>query len=301
MYNCCNLSERILCIAKYEYSFFLNKNNVLGLGLGQKIKNGFNTFQPCITVFVRRKLPSNEIPINDLVPTLYKYIPTDVIETGDITPSSLTARIRPVPCGYSIGLPKGSGGTLGCLVTDARFNYILSCNHVLAQNSSEFIGNPIVQPSKKFGGKAPNDTIANLSIFIKLKTNSDNRADCAIAKISSSSNVTKNIALLGSPIKGISSGKIGMNVQKVGYYTEKTTGRITVLGATFNMPMWGKSYRFVDQIWTTKMDDKGDSGSILLDMHMNAVGLLMGGGSQSTVYNPIKKVLSSLNVEIITG
>nr|WP_307897745.1 hypothetical protein [Clostridium botulinum] len=38
MYNYCNLEKKILCIARNEYSFFLNKNNVIGLGLGQKIK-----------------------------------------------------------------------------------------------------------------------------------------------------------------------------------------------------------------------------------------------------------------------
>src|SRR3712207_3271184 len=89
MYTCCNLEEKIIYIAKCEYSFFLNKNNVLGLGLGQKITNGFNTFKPCITVFVRRKLSLNKISMKDLVPSIYKGVPTDIIESGDITASSL--------------------------------------------------------------------------------------------------------------------------------------------------------------------------------------------------------------------
>ncbi|KEI14465.1 hypothetical protein [Clostridium haemolyticum] len=301
MYTCCNLEEKILYIAKCEYSFFLNKNNVLGLGLGQKITNGFNTFKPCITVFVRRKLSLNKISMKDLVPSLYKGVPTDIIESGDITASSLKDKVRPVPCGYNIGSPTSLGGTLGCLVADARFNYILSCNHILAKNGLEPIGSPIIQPSKTFGGKVSNDTIANLSIFIRLRTDVDNRVDCAIAKISNSSYVTKNIALLNSPIKGVTNGKIGMTVQKVGYRTEKTLGKITVLGSTFIMSIDEKPYRFVNQIWTTKMDDKGDSGSVLLDMNKYAVGLLIGSSSQGTLYNPIKKVLNSLNVEIITG
>ncbi|CAG7839692.1 hypothetical protein Z959_01350 [Clostridium novyi B str. ATCC 27606] len=301
MYNYCNLEKKILYIAKNEYSFFLNKNNVLGLGLGQKIKNGFNTLQPCITVFVRHKLLSNKVSMKDLVPYLYKGIPTDVIECGNITASSLNEKIRPAPGGYNIGSLLSSGGTLGCLVADTRFTYVLSCNHILAKNGLVPIGDPIIQPSKTFGGKIPNDTIANLSIFIKLKTDTDNRVDCAMARVSNSACVNKNIALLNKPIKGVALGKIGMGVQKVGYRTERTLGKITVVGSTLTMDISEKSYRFVNQIWTTKMDDKGDSGAILLTRDMNAIGLLIGSSNVGTLFNPIQKVLNSLNVEIITG
>ncbi|KEH99930.1 hypothetical protein IRP63_15850 (plasmid) [Clostridium botulinum] len=299
MYNSCTLEEKILYISKCEYQYFLNKRNVVGVGFGNKIKNGFDTGEKCITVFVTHKLPANEIPMKDLIPAIYKNIQTDVIECGIITPSSLTNKIRPIPGGYAISTPTKLGGTLGCFATDESNTYLLTCNHVIAINGDIRLFTPILQPSFNFGGTAPKDAVANLSKYIKVNEGTENKVDCAIAQVTDLHNISKNIAIINKPLRGIVDAKIGMRVQKIGYITERTLGKITVIGSTFNLTMWGKSYKFVDQIWTTKMDDKGDSGSILIDQFMNAVGLLMSSSTKGTQYNPIKNVLSSLNIELL--
>lgn len=54
--NCKTLDEKIKYITQNEYNYFLNKSNVVGVGLGYKIKNGFNTFQKCLSVFVSNKI-----------------------------------------------------------------------------------------------------------------------------------------------------------------------------------------------------------------------------------------------------
>ena len=56
---------------------------------------------------------------------------------------------------------------------------------------------------------------------------------------------------------------------------------------------------FEEQIITTPMSNGGDSGSLLVAKDTSqAVGLLFAGSSQTTVHNPIKTVLSSLNVDL---
>ncbi|MCD3195812.1 hypothetical protein G8S49_11680, partial [Clostridium botulinum C] len=80
--NNSEIEENIVNICHCDYKYFLNKRNVVGLGLGYKVKNGFHTNQLCVQVLVSRKFPENEININDKIPSMYKGIPTDVKETG---------------------------------------------------------------------------------------------------------------------------------------------------------------------------------------------------------------------------
>ncbi|EGO89309.1 serine protease [Clostridium botulinum C] len=306
MYNCSSLEKKILHIARYEYNYFLNKSNVVGIGLGYKIKNGFNTFQKCLSVFVTNKLPLCNIPSNDMVPSYYYGIPTDVINTGAFHLQKLTKRVRPVPGGYNIGpaLIK-EGGTLGCVVTDGKYYYLLTCNHTITLEESVPLNYSITQPSGVYGGKDPEDVIANLSKYIPLKYSTStqqgvNYVDCAIAKISNPSEVSPEIAFLSS-IRGIAKPSLGLYVQKVGEASELTNGTITSIGTTilFNEPQ-GKSI-FLNQITTNKMGDFGDSGAILFNRNVRAVGLLMSGNETRSTFNPIETVLKALDVKLITS
>src|SRR3712207_9183614 len=65
-----------------------------------------------------------------------------------------------------IGSPSG---TLGCLVTDGKFIYLLSNCHVLATNGDSLLDCPILQPGRKYGGNDPEDKIAKLSKYIEPK------------------------------------------------------------------------------------------------------------------------------------
>ncbi|KEI02321.1 hypothetical protein [Clostridium botulinum] len=301
------LADKILYICRYEYKYFLAKTNVIGVGLSYKIKNGTNTNKKCIRVFTTKKLSKDELSPQDLIPSLYKGIETDIVEDGFNINFSLKNKIRPITAGYSISPTQGLlDGTLGCLVKDAHAYYVLSNNHVLASCNDNPIGTPIVQPSLSFGGKYPADTVANLSKFVPLKIvtktqTPENIVDCAIAKITSNSLFSRKVTFLGK-IKGINHPVLDLSVQKVGSTSELTYGKITTLGASRLLKFTNnKYYLFKNQIITTKMGESGDSGSILFDTHMNAIGLLVSGGDSSTTYNPISTVLSSLNVSIVTS
>ena len=60
----------------------------------------------------------------------------------------------------------------------------------------------------------------------------------------------------------------------------------------------GKMAEFTDQIVTRAMSQGGDSGSAVLDMNKNLVGLLFAGSDTVTILNPIDEVFSALNISL---
>ncbi|KEI10486.1 hypothetical protein Z957_01750 [Clostridium sp. K25] len=303
------IEKTISYICNCEYKYFLNKSNVVGIGCGYKIKNGFYTNQLCIQVFVSKKLPLNELNTNDLIPSIYKGIPTDIKETGGFTACSLTQKIRPTPGGYSISNEYNNeySGTLGCLVTDNKDLFLLSNSHVLAIFNQAPLGTKIIEPSNEFGGNPKTDTIATLVRYIKIRfiENYDmpfNYTDCGIAKIIDKSLVSPEIALTGIP-KGVSNPKLNQPIKKVGAISELTTGVITSIHNTLTVNYHDikKSAIFKEQIFTSFMAEHGDSGAILLDQSNNVIGLLMSGSKNTSVFNPIDTVLKQLNVNLVTS
>lgn len=302
--------EKLIChVCDDEYEYFLNKKNVVGIGLGYKMKNEFYTSQLCIQVYVTRKLSSNILNSQDLIPNMYKGVSTDVIETGIFKSNSLTSKIRPIVGGYIIGneYKLDSGGTLGCLVTDGKDLFILGNNHILASNNDAPIGTKIIQPSYDDGGNLKTDVVAILSKFLPKKPtetfkNPTNYADCAIAKIINKSLASPKIAFVGLPQEPIIA-KLNQSVKKVGAVTELTTGIIIGINITTKIDSvsTGKTFLFKHQIATSSMSNFGDSGALLLDENNHALGLLLGGGTIRTIYNPINYILKELNVRLVTS
>lgn len=304
--NCSSLSKRIIYICDKEYSFFLNKNHVVGIGLGYKTQNGFLTYKECIKVFVDKKISLNDLSYTNMVPKLYKGIKTDVVESGFCSCSGLTKRVRPVLCGYSVSPPfKNLTGTIGCLVTDGFSTFLLGNNHVFANRNTLQLNTPILQPGLDDGGKTSQDVIALLSKFIPIKFNGilkkeTNYVDSAIAKVLDKNKVKADIAFLGKP-KGISSPSLDQTVAKCGRTTELTLGKVTAINATYTIGYGFKSALFKNQIITTGMAESGDSGSVLLDNKKYVLGLLAGTSAIITIYNNIHDVLNLLNVQIVTN
>ncbi|KEI02449.1 hypothetical protein ADU80_12280 [Clostridium botulinum] len=304
--NLCMLDENILYICHNEYWNFLNKKNVVGIGLGYKFIKGVPTCIKCIVVLVSKKNSINELTSKDIIPKVYKGILTDVMETGGINMScSLNKRIRPVEGGYSIGSATNKEfGSLACLVTNGHLKYILANNHVIANENKASLGSHVLQPGIKDGGVVSKDTIANLSKYMPLKFFSlgkfpENYVDCAIAEITNSSIVSSKIAYIGIP-KGTKIPKLNENVQKVGRTTERTLGKIISVGFTSIIKYDSGKALFRDLIVTTKMSDNGDSGSLLMDDKGYGIGLLCSDTPSNTFYNPIQMVLSILDVKIVT-
>lgn len=298
----CNLENKINYICDKEYKFFFSKANVVGIGFGYKTKNGILTSQKTIIVLVKRKYPIQYLNSKDIIPRKYNGISTDVIESGIITSSSLKKRIRPVIGGYSIGSATGSGnGTMGCLVKSNNVKFLLSNNHVLANENREPLGNNIVQPAVKEGGQQPRDVIGYLSKYILINfINPVNFVDCALGSLTNESIAISSIAYIGK-LKGTRPINMSDEVLKVGSATERTYGNVLVVNATLTVGfLSGSEAVFKKQIITTKMTDKGDSGALLLDKKNYALGLFFADSSSNSFFNTMDYVLNSLNVELVT-
>jgi hypothetical protein len=184
---------------------------------------------------------------------------------------------------------------------------ILSNNHVLAANNAAPMGSPIVYPGPYDGGVAPANTLARLSRFVPIISadQGSNIVDAALAAPIGASTIDNTplngvpapskahpaVGLLWggdgvslsfySPIDTVLSllgvrfatsdctqaPSIGMQVQKTGRTTQRTTGRVTHLNATLKVGIPGIGIAvFRNQFITTLMSQGGDSGAVAVGL-----------------------------------
>lgn len=305
-YTCCTIDNMISYICDNDYKFFFNKKNVVAVALGYKLTKGFYTPQKCIAVFVSNKVSQNQLCNNDLIPNIYKGIPTDVVESGYGTLQSLTQRVRPVVCGYSIGAKDVTteSATVGCLITDGKYKYMLTTNHATV-TSPYAIGTPILQPSLQDNGQFPGDQVGTISKFIPLKPRNywvdpKNKADAAAIIVLEESLISPYIYYINTPPLGVANPELKIIAKKVGRTTELTTGEILYKNSTAALEFHGKEYIFSNCVITSKMSEEGDSGSLLLNERNYALGLVMAGFPSYTMCSSIKNVLSSLDMHLVT-
>ena len=321
-----------LNLKKYPY--------VKGVGIGFKVVGGKKTDQLAIITTVVKKQPLSLLSPKEIIPKSLEGIPTDVQEIGNPMilpprPSTVdrTSKIRPSPCGVSVGHYAITAGTQGLIVKDASKTYILSNNHVLANENRAAIGDPVLQPGPYDGGKNPDDIIAKLSRFVTLKgqisdctfagiwtqmynipnsyrggktrlyafADADNEVDCAIAEVNLS-DIDPTILEIGKP-KGAKEPQLGILCKKSGRTTGLTKdGPVDLLDWSGDIGYSNGNLHFVGQgvIISDNWSGGGDSGSSILDQEDDiAIGLLFAGSDQATIFNPINKVLEALQVEVL--
>ena len=303
----------------------LNQSNVVAVGVGFKIAGDVQTGEPSIVVSVVKKLPTIQLSESALVPKTLGGVKTDVIETGKIFAfQDPTQKMRPARPGISIGHYQITAGTLGCLVERNGQLFILSNNHVLANSNAGKLGDPILQPGPYDGGTSA-DQIGTLEQFIpvgfdggpdpspgcsllqrlfpsapKVNEPGNNTVDCAIARPLSADLVNPDILHIGIPI-GVGAAPLGTPVQKSGRTTGYTTDQITQIDVTTSVDYGGKIATFQNQLMAGAMSKGGDSGSTVLDMKKQVVGLLFAGSDTTTIMNPIQFVLDALQVQLVTA
>jgi|GEM_PF-190956 len=311
--------EKIRAVKEQHVESLLKKENVVGVGIGRKIKEGEMTGELCVRVYVKEKKAKSQLNAENLVEKELGGVKTDIIAVGRIRFQQCNQKTRKRPayggdsCGSCHSTTHGyiMAGTLGCAVidnTDGK-RCILSNNHVLADCDSDTdsranSGDPIVQPGTLDGGTCATsaDRIATLKRWMPFKTTGDNLVDAAIGEIINDSDVSDEIGCDMGRVQGIreltADDIDALQVQKCGRTTCHTTGTVMDIDVTVDVEYGtGATYRFVHQIFLTDMSDPGDSGSLILDMERKAVGLLFAGSDTVTVANPIQTVLDELNVE----
>jgi hypothetical protein len=128
---------------------------------------------------------------------------------------------------------------------------------------------------------------------------SENLVDCAVCRPTEDSLVKNEILNIGQ-IAGLAEGTLGLSVQKSGRTTGYTTGTITQIDVTVQVSYGSnKVATFVDQLMSGAMSQGGDSGSAVLDMNKNLIGLLFAGSSSTTIFNRIQNVFSALNLSLV--
>lgn len=288
------------------------RQNVVGVGIGPKIKDGKEMAKTSIRFYVERKVIKSSIAKADQLPKEIDGVPTDVVETGRLYAQVPIAqqRLRPTKGGCSVGF-QGKGfvmaGTLGCLVTDGTKRFILSNNHVLADENTLPLGSPIFQPGTLDGGRVPSDRVAKLAKFIKIKpVPFRNKVDAAIALLTSSAIgspvILPAVGSLGSTVP--LTATVGMLVHKHGRTTGYTKGKVIDVAADVNIGYDFGTARFEDQIVIVgspgSFSDSGDSGSLIVRRSGNrAIGLLFAGSTSHTIANHIGDVLTALSVRLL--
>lgn len=300
----------------------VDTNNVVAMGISEKITQGKPTGALALTFYVNRKKPLNKLGAHVAVPPTVpeaisgpEAIPTDVVALGrarldvDDLPNPLATR-GPIQPGYSIGHVDVTAGTLGAMVTRDGKILILSNSHVLANSGLGKKGDGILYPGSLDDGKAPKDLVAKLYDFVEFKVGDDflNHVDCAVALP-----LAKRMGDLQSDIKDlfIPRGTIkparDMEIVKVGRTTGETVGTIKDIHFRFVTEYEGVGkVGFLDQVFCTRYSNGGDSGSLVLDRKTKkAVGLHFASfpdkkGVMGSIFNPIDQVLEALGVTLIT-
>jgi hypothetical protein len=305
-------------------------SNVVGVGIGEKLVNGRATGVLAVKFLVRIKYPQEQIANGHLLPADVGGLPVDVEEVGTFrrlaamppvsptspapgvsgppNPPNPRGRFRPLQPGCSVGFfdaqhPSTMAGTFGFLATDGEKRYVVSNNHVLADENRLAIGGPILQPGLLDGGRPDDPPIARLTRFVPLSTTGTNTVDCALAELLPGQEATPAVLFLGAP-RGTAPAAIDMVVHKFGRTTGFTAGRVTSIETDVNVQYDGGNATFENQMIIVGLNSQpfsasGDSGSLILERSTNkAVGLLFAGSSSHTIANHIDNVLSALGVTL---
>jgi hypothetical protein len=289
-------------------------SNIVGVGIGSKIERGQFTDTQAVRIYVAVKLDAGSVSKELLIPAELEGVPTDVVEIGRPLPAGEAfpaprTRIRPPQPGCSIGVMREFyllSGTFGAVVRDEKRHYVLTCNHVVADDDPAFLGRAVLQPGPSDG---PGEQIARVSRFVPIRPAMTTDIDAAIAELNVADNpaALAPVGRLASPIPGRAAER--MPVEKVGRATGYTTGTIFDVAADFPIPYSFGAVTLQDQILIHNPEGYftfcGDSGSLIVDRDTKtAVGLLCGCSYSSEhgfygVANHLHKVLSALGVMLV--
>ncbi|MBI4346971.1 MAG: hypothetical protein HY553_08965 [Elusimicrobia bacterium] len=293
----------------------LDQPNVVGTGVGVRVKDNKPTEEPALLVFVEEKRARAELSGAELIeaslpPTLTggPAVSVQVYEIGRLEPQAFASRevIQP---GYSVGNAlSGDTGTLGAIVRRGIHRYLLSNSHVLARSGLGVVGETIVYPGPVDGGTASGDVVAALAEFVLFEASAStrprhvNEVDAALAEVHEAqlARVRASIRGLGRP-SGRAKTRIGMRVVLSGRTSGITRGSVLAYPAQVRVDYPGVGLvAFSGQAVCTRYTQRGDSGALVLEAKTKkVVGLHFSGSSTGSAFTPISTVLERLNCQLV--
>lgn len=307
------------------------KPGVVAVDIAEKETNGKKTGELSIVVFVEKKKPTSKLSKGAAIPKEIDGIKTDVQELvielqpayRQVDDAELFVDPADYPTlagGISIGprrsvflsppdVPSPGNyvfvGTLGAMVRDRASGATMALTnfHVACVNNTWTVGDRMVQPSLVDGG-APTGEFGSLTRAV-LSENIDG----AVITVDASEPWTATVTGVGE-VAGSATATVGMAVQKRGRTTEHTFGTVQSTDFTVNVDYGSdvgpRTLRHQIRIDTDtsrnpRFSNSGDSGSVILDMSRNVVGLLFAGSTDGamTFANPIQAALDELAVDLV--
>lgn len=276
---------------------------MLGTGIGFRVVSGRVAPEVVLKIYVTEKVAGGAVSTFAAAPSRMAGLPVVVEEVGLIAPQVYNQRYpRPVLCGVSIGHPRVTAGTLGCLVVMKNDHLcLLSNNHVIADSNGAHIGDPILQPGPADGGVLA-DQIGTLEAFVPINFPGPNLVDAAVGFTSFEFVDPRHVTYLLNPTPIAAS--LGMTVKKDGRTTQATVGTVTDVSANISVGYPGGVAQFRDQVGIRGTGGPfslgGDSGSLVVTASSNQpVALVFAGNTDGSLSfaNPIAAVIQSLGIQ----
>ncbi|MDP4199211.1 MAG: hypothetical protein Q8922_05570 [Bacteroidota bacterium] len=309
---------------------------VIGTGTGLDLTN---PGQAAILVFT-------EHPGVAGIPAFVGGVKTRVEMIGTVSAfSGYTGTYRtPCPAGVSVGdNDECASGSIGALVTTSRLTssgsysgtyeasgsskdvlnvygysyapssfsdgtpkFMLSCNHVFANENSATSADQMDQPGRYDVSCGTSGAIGKLYAWNYIDSRHNNYYDAALAEcnpgLSGGWNPQMSPDNWYTPTTTVVSPSAGLSVKKVGRTTGYTTGSIAGINVTITVSYTHFKAKFVDQIYVSgQFIQAGDSGSMMVDANGNPVGLNFAGSSTSSFANRMDHIAQDFGLGFVTS
>ncbi|NUT47964.1 MAG: hypothetical protein HOV94_11735, partial [Saccharothrix sp.] len=277
---------------------------VVEVGVGLRRRAGALVDEAVYVVSVRRKLPPEQVPPGELVPSEIRGVPTDVEEHTEPIPllgfndERDTKNYDTKVGGTRIGTEhSGGNGTLGCFCkrNDTGATVLLSCHHVLFSGNSE--------AGSGVGQDAWSGFICCTCNEIGEVLKGDKNLDAAIASVNADVPFLPKVRRIKKPdgtveeeglLLGVGDPVMNQVVWKVGWKTGLTRGTVSKVVPRIEISVNAPFGTF---------GQPGDSGSVVVDKATgNVVGLLVAITSADGLIGLAKKisdVFAVLNVSLL--
>ncbi|MGX9146462.1 hypothetical protein [Mesorhizobium sp. 128a] len=277
--------------------------NIVGAGIARKVAGEERTKDLSIVFYVRRKIPTAELPSDQVLPPVMaaangRAVYTDVIEIGDIVPQANIMK-SPLKSGFSVGHKDITAGTLGAIVKKEGKRFLLSNSHVLANSGLGAAGDAILYPGPQDGGDEPSDVVAKLTAFTQFTAGPSftNTLDAALAEVDEDrlGAIDEDIWSAKTPLK-VATPQRDMAVKKRGRTTNDTQSMVRDVDFRVLVRYEGVGViGFTGQVLCDTYTGGGDSGALVVAQDSGAiVGLHFAGSPKGSVFTPIRAVMEAL-------